>query len=119
MYYPGQAVYVPTDKRLGIYVGFTHASKYPYAAYACVFVYLGEEDSAVELFEFKDVRPLAKPDKKSLTDQVSYSTPQQKTALSRSYSDEEFDALKSTFLAEMQKILRSKWAAKYEFDVKQ
>jgi hypothetical protein len=120
MFYPGQVVYIPEEKRLGIYMGFNNDTKYPYKPYIFVFTILGTngEESDTQIYDLNEARPIVKPDKKSLTGQAAYKTPFQRTSASKIYFEKEADASKELFITEMNKLLVTKWFnSKYEVNL--
>lgn len=121
MFYPGQPVYIPEEKRLAIYLGFGNYTKYPYEKYMYVLVLQGEDGSESELnyFDVNKVEPLVKADKKSVTGQRVYFSHFQKDSISKTYSEKEATDLNSTFLEELLKLSRAKWVkGTYEIDLK-
>lgn len=121
MFYPGQAVYYPEEKRLGIYLGYTYENKYPYDKILYVYTLFGKDasDSVTQIYEPKDLQSLSVPSKESITGQLSYRTPFQRNSLTKEFSDEDATAHKEAFRAQLLKISRAKWFKdKYELNLK-
>ena len=121
MFYPGQAVVIPSEDRLGIFLAHSLEKKWPYKPYMYVFTFLGEDgsESYTQVYETSELEAISKLDKKSMTGQSVYKTPFQNPAFSKMFSDEEAKECKGKFLSEMDKILKSKWfKAAYKINVK-
>lgn len=120
MFYTGQAVFIPSEKRLGIFCGHTIDSRYPYKPYMYVFTLLGDDgsESYTQVYDVVDIVPISKSDKKgSVTGQSSYKTPFQKPSISRTLSEAEAESLKPRFIEEMIKLMKAKWVkTNYEID---
>jgi hypothetical protein len=121
MLYPGQAVYIPKEKKIGIYISFI-APKFNHQK-PDMFVYLGVgkdlSESDTVSYNPEEIIPLAKPDKKSPTGQTMYETPFQRDAFHKKFYDTEAEEHGPVFIEEMQKLLRAKWVKeKYEIDLR-
>lgn len=120
MFYPGQAVYIPSEKRLGIYIGYVLETKWPYSPVCYVYQYMGENgvESDTNVWGTADIMPISKPDKKSLTGQTTYRTPFQRTTFARIFYENELDKVQVDLLNEMAKLQKTKWfKEKYEVNL--
>lgn len=121
MFYPGQAVYIPDEKRLGIFLSFSPDVKSNQnEPYMFVYTFLGTDgmESDTQVYNPSDIRPISKADKKSVTGQSSYATPFQRVVFSRVFTEKEAQEMATDFLNEMSKLLSSKWfTSKYEVDI--
>lgn len=113
MYYPGQPVLVNdrNEYQLGIYLGYTHETKYPYSKLGYVFILAGKngDESDMSLFDITDLEPVLRKNTTSLTGQEIFTYPFQKPSMSKVFSQEEATAMRDTFITEMLKTSRTKW----------
>lgn len=119
MLYPGQLVYAPEEKKVGIYVAYDPDVKARQEPTLYVYLFIGEkgEHSDTCIYAPKELVPVTIPDKKSLTGQSLYVTDFQRAKFSHWFSDKEVESHETVFLEELAKVQNLKWfKQKYEID---
>ncbi len=121
MFYPGCAVYVPDEKKIGIYLTYDPPKGYNGEPFFYVYLGIGEDLSECDtcIFDSKEIIPISLQDKKSRTGQVMYRTPFQKDGFNKTFSKKEAEDLEERFKEEIRNLLSQKRIREhYEIDLR-
>jgi hypothetical protein len=118
--YPGQLVYIPDEKKLGIYLAYELGKQRWDDPSVYVWRFTSKDGSTSDTFiyDFKELVPITVPDKKSITGQRLYVTGFQREDLTAFIGDKTLEELEPSILAECQNVMKTKWFKdKYEIDL--
>jgi hypothetical protein len=122
MYYPGQPLYFPDEKKVGIFLSSELDTRYPYEPTFYALTYIGEhgEESDICFYEVKEITPIVEPDKVSVTGQKLHYGKFARESAKQYYTKEEIEegTLEADMLQSLKSLMSKKWFKdKYEIDL--
>ena len=122
MYYPGQPLYFPAEKKVGIFLSLEADTRYPYEPTFYALTYIGEHGEASDIcvYEPKEIMPITEPDKASLTGQKLYYGKFARESTKQHFTKEELEdqTLEAEMLQSLKSLMSKKWfKEKYEIEL--